>query len=239
MGGDARQHFKDMIKVIGGIMSNSEKRFFIIPVCTRKSAIDIRLLPTEYSQVVITLPPLNYDSAIKLFRDIYGDSDLSIRVQKQHHFHIAMNDIGYIPSFWDSQDDVHVLISLGLIRMHVTRGFKLPSGRTLGELERNGLVYLATAEDPKQDMVVVTMPFVSDYLRSTEQQKSAERSLVEMSLLSKKPGNYLRGAKGSSSLLARQVRLKSLKVCQEKIKSLVRKDRVLPLTPSTMENPAV
>src|SRR5688572_20433696 len=68
---DARKFFKDMLNEIGSFMSDqkmnkseqSELEFFIIPICTGTSAIDIHFLHTEYNKVLVRLKPLNYSSA--------------------------------------------------------------------------------------------------------------------------------------------------------------------------------
>jgi hypothetical protein len=64
---DARDFFKEMLNAIGSFMSNqsnpskqSELEFFIIPICTGTSAIDIHFLHSEYIKVLIHLKPLNY-----------------------------------------------------------------------------------------------------------------------------------------------------------------------------------
>ncbi|CAG8751437.1 6560_t:CDS:2, partial [Acaulospora colombiana] len=46
-------------------------KYFIIPICTGTSAIDIHFLPTEYTQKLLELNPLNYDSAKSMFLDKY------------------------------------------------------------------------------------------------------------------------------------------------------------------------
>ncbi|KAG0282446.1 hypothetical protein BGZ98_006774, partial [Dissophora globulifera] len=63
--------------------------------------IDIHYIHSDYSKLMVTLPPLNYESAIGMFRDYYGGSGLCDEVQRQQHFRIALNDTGYIPRYID------------------------------------------------------------------------------------------------------------------------------------------
>ena len=68
-----------MLNEIGSFMSNqkmnkseqSELEFFIIPICTGTSAIDIHFLNSEYNKVLVRLKPLSYPSALKMFFDKY------------------------------------------------------------------------------------------------------------------------------------------------------------------------
>ncbi|KAF9925588.1 hypothetical protein BGZ65_007660, partial [Modicella reniformis] len=319
---DACADFRHMLKAIGQVMAD-DNRFFIIPICTGTSAIDIRFLPSDYTGLLVTLPPLTHESAIQMFRDIYKGHPLSAEVERQHHFRIALKDTCYIPrfidflltsptkfqglsrdidwgnllcdavrkkyphigmqDFWGSQDDVRVMISLALLRMQVTRRFVLPSGKELGELERDGLVYLLAVDGSRQDIVVVMIPFVTlkilnqgvglpvipDHLlffptidnswkwqdfegllghfqkaiidalitirlsergRATEIGKAIAGEDVPLEQESWRLCEIFRGARGSSTLLDRQVRLKSLGVYQEKKKCIVEKTDILPLT---------
>ncbi|PKY47135.1 hypothetical protein RhiirA4_403161 [Rhizophagus irregularis] len=65
-----------MLNEIGSFMSNqkmnkSEHEFFIIPICTGMSAINIHFLQTGYNKVLVRLKPLSYSSALKMFFDKY------------------------------------------------------------------------------------------------------------------------------------------------------------------------
>ncbi|KAG0305792.1 hypothetical protein BGZ99_001980 [Dissophora globulifera] len=350
---EARDHFKEMLRAIGIVMSkvqDPERQFFIIPICTGTSVIDIHYIPSYYSKLMVTLPPLNYESALRMFRDNYRGSSLSDDVQKQQHFRIALNDTGYIPRFidfllkprslsldydwgnslydtvsskyfptgntddWGPQDDVRAIISLGLTRMQITRKYILPSKKTVGEVERAGLLYLVAADSQEADKVMVVMPFVllkrlnrtlnppafpDDLLLIPTKerhwgwedfdtllghyQKAVISALInvrdtsivvlrnkinnlqEAVVAATAAGNFsrtvdikdnitderlllehaeaktcwhlsevFRGAKGSSRLLRRQVKLRELEVFREATKSLVLKDDVLPPTNSIL-----
>src|SRR5205085_9259684 len=49
-------------------------KYFIVPICTGTSAINIHFLPTEHTQEMLELEPLNYDSAKSMFLDKYDYS---------------------------------------------------------------------------------------------------------------------------------------------------------------------
>ncbi|PKY48303.1 hypothetical protein RhiirA4_524867 [Rhizophagus irregularis] len=74
---NSRDFFKSMLKAIGSVMhgNNIEReyngKYFIIPICTGTSAIDIHFLPTEHKQEILELRPLNYVSAKSMFLDKY------------------------------------------------------------------------------------------------------------------------------------------------------------------------
>ncbi|CAG8639550.1 5838_t:CDS:2, partial [Funneliformis caledonium] len=86
---EAREFFKDMLKEIGSVMRgfmtiNTETgytrnhgitgKYFIIPICTGTSAIDLHFLPTEHTRKLLELYPLNYESAKSMFLDKYDYS---------------------------------------------------------------------------------------------------------------------------------------------------------------------
>ncbi|KAF9979887.1 hypothetical protein BGZ65_005864 [Modicella reniformis] len=341
----ACEHFKEMLMAIGNVMSISRckgKEFFIIPICTGLSTINME---SYYAFQMIMLSRLSHDSAIRMFCDKYEKSNLCIAVQEQHHFRIALSDTGYIPGFldflldpvslslnydwgnrlfqtvtlkyfsdnsshWGYREDVHAIISLGLTRKDITREFILPSGKTIREIERVGLLYLDAVHDLER-LVVVMMPFVllkslnlmleepviPDHLlliptkdrswswkdfetlvghlqkaminalinvRNTilavvedrisklqkqgEAENASEDSLkthylklniaAEEVLLEKAKvttlSHVFRGAKGSASVLERQVRLQPMTVFEEATKSLVLKDDILSLNSSVL-----
>ncbi|CAG8567503.1 3221_t:CDS:2 [Diversispora eburnea] len=85
---DARDYFKALLREIGSVMrgnmmirtesghaGNSHHgfngRYFIIPICTGTSAIDIHFLPTEHTNRILELKPLDYESAKSMFLDKY------------------------------------------------------------------------------------------------------------------------------------------------------------------------
>ncbi|CAG8510643.1 12022_t:CDS:1 [Acaulospora colombiana] len=74
---DSCDFFKSMLKGIGSVMRGNnmkdeyDYKYFIIPIYTGTSAIDIRFLPTEHTQILLALNPLNYDSAKSMFLDKY------------------------------------------------------------------------------------------------------------------------------------------------------------------------
>lgn len=159
-----------------------KRDFFIIPIYTGTFAIDLQFLHSDYHKTVITLQPLNFESAIQIFEDKYknanDDPKLIKIVQEQQHFQIALNDTDFIPRFIDFllepdklspnydddwgnflytnivqrygeiiltmflDNDRQIIISLGLLCIPVLRTFVLPSGKSIGEAERDRGVYL-------------------------------------------------------------------------------------------------
>ncbi|CAG8634545.1 6059_t:CDS:2 [Paraglomus brasilianum] len=234
----ARNFFKQMLKAIGSIMRTNividghpNKQYFVVPICTGTSAIDIHFLPTDHTRKIIPLKPLDYTSAVEMFRDKYeysrqttdknrmavkqsimkhhggslSDSDINKfstklcnLILEQSHFNIALHDTGFIPKFiddflqhsepeinfdwggalldrmsqrpiqianapgcWRSHDDIRIIISLGLTRLAVTREFMLPSGNSIGEVEKTGLIYLSRpSKSDNIELVNITMPFM-------------------------------------------------------------------------------
>ncbi|GES98232.1 hypothetical protein GLOIN_2v1805244 [Rhizophagus clarus] len=77
---NSRNFFKSMLREIGSVMRGNnmkdeyDKKYFIIPICTGTSAIDVHFLPTEHTQEILELKPLNYDSARSMFLDKYDYS---------------------------------------------------------------------------------------------------------------------------------------------------------------------
>lgn len=73
----SRDFFKSMLREIGSVMRGNDmtnefnNKYFIIPVCTGTSAIDVHFLPTEHTQEILELKPLNYESAESMFLDKY------------------------------------------------------------------------------------------------------------------------------------------------------------------------
>lgn len=57
---------------------------------------------------------------------------------------------------WRSFQDIRAIISLAITRQVIFRTFQLPSGATIGEVERDGLLFLP----PEGDGLVIAMPFV-------------------------------------------------------------------------------
>ncbi|KAK3828337.1 MAG: hypothetical protein J3Q66DRAFT_322432 [Benniella sp.] len=230
----ARDRFKEMLKQIGNLMrdpKSSDRDFFILPICTGTSAMDLHFLPSEYHRMIVLLKPLTYNSAREMFLDKFEysrqqDSALMTRIRdnveshlgravsanavsrqssslchhvlQQAHFNTALHDSGYIPRFldflldkhyvktdidwghdmfnsvqerygtirtmedqgsWRSYQDIRTIISLAITRQVILRTFQLPSRATIGEVERDGLLFLS----PEGDGLVITMPFV--YLR--------------------------------------------------------------------------
>ncbi|CAI2178094.1 8894_t:CDS:2 [Funneliformis geosporum] len=204
----ARNFFKEMLNEIGYFMSNqkmnkSENEFFIIPICTGTSAIDIHFLHTEYNKVLVHLKPLNYSSAIKMFFDKYDsietrNSENSCdNISKQEHFRIALFDTGFVPKFlsyfltpeaittktdwgnnlhylmnapvmvdpdnpgyWKNRNDIRTIVSFGLTRQIVKRNFQLPSKTSIGDIERDGLIFLANPEGYPDDEFIIIIPFM-------------------------------------------------------------------------------
>ena len=83
-----------MIKTESGHADHGlDSKYFIIQICTGMSTIDIHFLPTEHTQELLELKPLNYDSAKSMFLDKYDYSrqttdtgrNLMVRVLKLHY----------------------------------------------------------------------------------------------------------------------------------------------------------
>jgi hypothetical protein len=202
---DARKFFKDMLNEIGSFMCNQKMKkseqseFFIIPICTGTSAIDVHFLHTEYNKVLVHLKPLSYSSALKMFFDKYGtETETCNFISKQEHFRIALYDTGFVPKFlsdflspefittktdwgnnlhrrmiaesirvdpnnpgqWKSIEDIRTIISFGLTRQIVERNFLLPSNTSIGDIERDGLIFLATPENYPDNQFIIIMPFM-------------------------------------------------------------------------------
>ncbi|GES82061.1 hypothetical protein GLOIN_2v1805244 [Rhizophagus clarus] len=74
---DSRDFFKGMLREIGSVMrgykmaSEYNGKYFIIPIITGTSAIDVHFLPTEHTRIMLNLRPLNYESAKSMFLDMY------------------------------------------------------------------------------------------------------------------------------------------------------------------------
>ena len=51
------------------IDGHPNKRYFVVPICTGTSAIDVHFLPTDHHMKTIALKPLDYASAKEMFRD--------------------------------------------------------------------------------------------------------------------------------------------------------------------------
>ncbi|CAG8678677.1 6523_t:CDS:2 [Funneliformis mosseae] len=92
---DARIFFKNMLQEIGAVMRSQAIRkqegieeYFIIPICTGTSAIDVHFLHTEYTKVLVQLKPLDYNSAYMMFLDKYQYSKQTTKsakkILKQH-----------------------------------------------------------------------------------------------------------------------------------------------------------
>jgi hypothetical protein len=98
----ARELFKLMLKEIGSVMRGQYDdkmkeeyygKYFIIPICTGTSAIDIHFIPTECPRRMLDLKPLNYESAKSMFLDKYEYSrqttdegrDLVVQGLKSHY----------------------------------------------------------------------------------------------------------------------------------------------------------
>ncbi|CAG8550372.1 15703_t:CDS:2, partial [Acaulospora morrowiae] len=102
----SRHFFKSMLSEIGSVMrGNNIKdeyygKYFIIPICTGTSAIDVHFLPTEYTQEIFELKPLNYVSAKSMFLDKYDYSkqttdegrNLVVQGLKLHHYSELNNE---------------------------------------------------------------------------------------------------------------------------------------------------
>ncbi|KAF9342817.1 hypothetical protein BGX26_006799, partial [Mortierella sp. AD094] len=197
----ARDHFREMLQAIYGVMSdtplNASLNFFIIPIVTGTSGIDLHYLHSDFAKVLVNLAPLDYNSAICMFKDKYGETPLSEEITHQNHFRVALSDTGYIPRYIDSllkpevsscetdwgtlllddinrsysqavsavtnqleEEDLRTIISLGVTKTVITRASLLPSGKTVGEIETTGMIFLASADRLNPDEVTVSIPFV-------------------------------------------------------------------------------
>ncbi|RUS14452.1 hypothetical protein BC937DRAFT_93803, partial [Endogone sp. FLAS-F59071] len=302
----ARDLFKDMLKQIGGFMrkdvlNDPEKQYFVIPICTGTSAIDVHFLPTEYRHEMVAIKPLDLDAARHMFLDkflyskqtdniakarvlqdlqrhyssSYNDnltedkvielsSALCDLIWEQDHFKIALNDSGFIPRFidfflrydalktnnnwgqnlyrevvhrygstnfenepgyWSSSHDIRAIISFGITGQLVTREFLLPSGRSIGDIERDGLLYLSRVKNNCGHFFIV-MPFM---LMKALNEMLIQKKIVrlETQLANEQRENWrlsdvFRGAQGDATLLQHEVKLRKLNVFTEKERFLVK-----------------
>ncbi|CAG8695996.1 11461_t:CDS:2, partial [Acaulospora colombiana] len=82
--------FKSMLRKIGSVMRGNnmkdeyDKKYFIIPICTGTSAIDIHFLSTEHTQELFALNPLNYDSAKSMFLDEFEYSRQTTETERNN-----------------------------------------------------------------------------------------------------------------------------------------------------------
>eukprot|EP01128_Nolandella_sp_AFSM9_P010454 TRINITY_DN722_c0_g1_i2.p1 TRINITY_DN722_c0_g1~~TRINITY_DN722_c0_g1_i2.p1 ORF type:complete len:586 (+),score=123.54 TRINITY_DN722_c0_g1_i2:414-2171(+) len=157
----------------------------LLPVCTGTSPFDITFLPTEYHGAMIQLPPLSREHAEHIARDSLG-SDWE-KYKHDTSFQIALHDTGFIPRFvefllevtpspsfeWGVSlygavkeryhtvfkyhlEELVPILRFGISQIKVDNVVKL-NGMTLGEAEREGLVFLEPVFDGG---VVVLIPFV-------------------------------------------------------------------------------
>lgn len=72
---DACDYFESLLGEIRRFMRNSQHelngKYFIIPICTGSSAIDIDFSSRKYTNNIVELKPLNYNSAKLMFLDKY------------------------------------------------------------------------------------------------------------------------------------------------------------------------
>src|SRR5262249_5046937 len=65
------------------------------------------------------------------------------------------------PGHWRNKDDIRTIISFGITRQPVTREFLLPSGQSIGDIERDGMLYLSRVQcKPARDEFFIVLPFV-------------------------------------------------------------------------------
>jgi hypothetical protein len=65
-----------------------------------------------------------------------------------------------IPGYWKSYEDIRTIISFGLTGQIVMRNFLLPSKTSIGDIERDGLIYLANTENHRDDEFIIIIPFM-------------------------------------------------------------------------------
>ncbi|CAG8724885.1 13539_t:CDS:2, partial [Funneliformis caledonium] len=112
---NSRDFFISMLREIGSVMRGNmmiptesghadyelNGKYFIILICTGTSAIDVHFLPTEHTQVMLELKPLNYASAKSMFLDKYDylkqttdeGRDLVVQGLKSHYCSDLNKDI--------------------------------------------------------------------------------------------------------------------------------------------------
>jgi hypothetical protein len=84
----------------------------------------------------------NNDWGNQLFNDVYGRYGTVTTTGE--------------PGSWRGFDDIRTVISLAITRQVIQRAWKLPSGASIGEVERDGLLFLSSV----QDGFAIVMPFV-------------------------------------------------------------------------------
>ena len=182
---DPRQCFKDMLNVLGQFMregaTDIRGRFFILPIVTGTSAIDISFLPTEYSGKTVCLAPLSEQATETMCTAVLGAKQISAE-----EFRVARADCGGIPHYlgvllaipwckdgvnWGATlfdkmkslvlDDFGgvegavAVVQFAIACQRVTRDFVMPGGSTVGELERKGSLFLVG-----QGLLTIHLPFV-------------------------------------------------------------------------------
>ena len=166
-------------------------RFFILPVCSGTSAIDIHFLPTETPRRLISLTPLSEEAvnemafeewpqeasamiASPIWKIAVGDSmgiprfvewmlhdiapssgDWAATIYRQLLSYDAFRSLEY----FGGTEGAATLIALALTEHPVLRTYLLGGCGSVGEVERNGAIYLVRVPRRKEETFLVRIPF--------------------------------------------------------------------------------
>ena len=183
---DPRGFFKEVLNVLGQFMREGASdrdlhgRFFILPIVTGTSAIDVHFLPAEYSGKAAWLAPLGEEATMEMCTAALGEdcvSAVDFRVARDdcggvpHYLHkllqVPFNDgVAWGATLSDSMRSLALedfggmegavaVVQFAIAGQRTTRSFVMPGGLTIGELERKGSVFLTG-----QGLVTIHLPFV-------------------------------------------------------------------------------
>ncbi len=169
--------------------TNLAGRFFILPICTGTSAIDIRFLPTESPRTLISLTPLSKGSINQMAFEMWPQEASTMIASPI--WDIAVGDSMGIPRFvewmlemipsshnwsaaiytklqqYDAFDSLQqfggaegakMLLALALTEHPVRRTYNLGASGYVGQVERNGAIYLVPVKHRRGEFLV-SIPF--------------------------------------------------------------------------------
>ncbi|CAG8739623.1 9465_t:CDS:2, partial [Funneliformis caledonium] len=232
----ARKFYKTMLKEIGSVMrENSNANYFIVPICTGTSAIDINFLLTEHSQISLNLKPLNYESARSMFLDKYEYLRLTRQSIKRDFLLSSGMSIGeleragliYLSNFKGEQYTIVMPFILLKILNNIL--FTSDVETVLIEVKNSMIlsikhkIYHLEVKDKNQ----------TDSYEKSKINAEMKRVTNDFAIQTDKNwqlSDIFRNAKGADTLLQRKVRLRRLKVFTENEKFLVKMSDIAKFT---------
>jgi len=163
--------------------------YFVLPICTGTCAIDVNFLPTESKRITVPLTPLTPASIDKLALEVKGQSFAnhltdplwrlavgdSMGIPRFVEWMLTAQPGGWAETLfhhlysYDSLRDLanyagpegaQLLLSLALVRKPVERTESLGTSiGTIGEIERQGAIYLVPLNPGISDDYFVGIPF--------------------------------------------------------------------------------